>query len=69
MIKEMDLIYEVNKKGESQEVIAVIGDVLDKHSHIIIQGQKTNENCSTRTFAFYRSRSHFSFCPLPPNAT
>ena len=47
VIKEMDLIYEVYKKGESQEVKAVIGDVLEDHSRIFTLGQKANEGFST----------------------
>jgi hypothetical protein len=47
VIKEMDLIYEVYKKGESQEVKAVIGDVMEDHSRIFRLGQKANEGFST----------------------
>jgi len=47
MIKEMDLMYEVYKRGESQEVKAVIGDVMGDHSRIFTLGQKTNEGFST----------------------
>ena len=47
VIKEMDLIYEVYKRGESQEVKAVIGNVMGDHSRIFTLGQKTNEGFST----------------------
>lgn len=47
MIKKMDLIYEVYKKGESQEVKAVIGDIMEDHSRIFTLGQKANEGFST----------------------
>lgn len=47
VIKDMDLIYEIYKKGESQEVKAIIGSVMEDHSRIFTLGQKTNEGFST----------------------
>ena len=46
-IKEMDMIYEIHKKGDNQEVKAIIGDVREEHSKIFTLGLKANEGFST----------------------